>query len=99
MEKRGNETISNGINWTIALLALIGIMWLTGCGPGVRERALERHAIWMQHPGAPLEPKDDGVYFVTLRNGEVQQIIVTGGKISSSSCAKNCGGKPKEQKK
>ncbi|MEK7150938.1 MAG: hypothetical protein AAB783_01940 [Patescibacteria group bacterium] len=94
-----NNTSRNIINWLIAIIALYGISCLVGCGPSIRDRALERHAIWAQHPGTQLEPKGDGVYYVTLQNGEVLQIVVTDSKIASSSCARNCGGKPKEQKK
>ena len=94
-----DSTKSNIINWLIAAAALYGIFCIYGCGPSIRDRARERDAIWTRHPGTQLEPKGDGVYYITLKTGEILQVIVTDDKISGSSCAKNCGGKPKEQKK
>ncbi|MEK7499243.1 MAG: hypothetical protein AAB649_01400 [Patescibacteria group bacterium] len=96
-----NESSSEnkGIHWAVIIVCIVGLMWLFGCGPTIRERALERQAIWTKLPGAPLENKGEGVYFVTTSDGEILQVLVTEGKVSGSSCAKDCDGKTKNQKK
>ena len=71
---------------------VLALSLIVGC-TSARNKALERHAIWTEMPGVPLERDSDGVYFARIPSGATMQVIVSDGKIVGVSCAEKCSSK------